>query len=167
MAYRKRKDMEATIRVFRRRATYLEATALGRLPTLREFIRALKDNSAFLRRCRGSWYWLGDAVPGTMGYHRIDYDRGAVTQVSDSDYYNLPFEERAVVAGREGHPAVFVFGDYDDGRLAVDAFGDPRFSARLALVQPARTQAPREGFAAPAPRRHPLPRPGIPRDHPA
>jgi hypothetical protein len=30
---------------------------------------------------------------------------------------------------------VFIFGDYDDGRLGVDAFPDPRFSARLALVQ--------------------------------
>lgn len=122
------------IEVLDRRATYEEARSRGRLPTLREFIHALK-NPAFHQRSQGSWYWLGEAGPDTKGYHRIDYEKGEITPVSDGDYYGLPFEERAVVSGGDGHPALFVFGNYDDGRLAVDAFGDRRFSARLALVR--------------------------------
>ena len=132
---------EVRIEILDKRATYLEVRDLGRLPTLREFIRALKDNPAFHHRSQGSWYWLGEAGLHGMGYHRIDYEKGEITPVSDHDFYQLPFEQRAYVSGGDGRPALFVFGDYDDGRLAVNAFSDPRFSARVALVQPSEARA--------------------------
>lgn len=126
------------IEILNRRATYSEAKGLGRLPTLKEFIRALKEDHSFIAASSGSWYWLGETDLPEEGFYRIDYENEGLTKVSDAEIYILPFGERAGVAGKKegGHPALFIFGDYDDGRLAVDAFGDPRFSARLALIQP-------------------------------
>ncbi len=70
----------------------------SRLPTFSEFIRALKDDPGLYERARGDWYWVGNESGFNLqGYHRINYEKGSVSFVSERDRRIIPTRELAYI----------------------------------------------------------------------
>ena len=132
---------QATIKLLNKRATYPEALELARrmnsrLPTLKEFIISLKDNPKLYRQSKGDWYWLGDE-PGISipGHYKINYEKGTIEKVYESQWLALPLEERAYAWKGDGPLALFVYNDSPVRRLVVAAaYYWPGGAARVALV---------------------------------
>lgn len=115
----------------------------GRLLTLREFLRALKDPRQY-EMFKGDWYWLGDE-PGLKanGRCRVDYEEGRLVPVaSKAEWDALPPEEKAYAQKGIGHLAVFVLRPDSDSGMRLVLFAgnypgaeDSKVKARVAIVK--------------------------------
>ncbi len=130
------------INILERRASYFEAQELARkmnttLPTLKEFITALKNNPKLYEQSKTDWYWLGDE-PGSniSGYCKIDYEKGTIESVTDSEYVHLPTDQRAQAWSGNGPLALHVARDAGIKRLFLIADASLHQLAKVALVAP-------------------------------
>ncbi len=90
----------------------------SRLPTLSEFIRALKYDPKLYEKVKGDWYWVNDQPEFTIpGYYRINYERGSISIVSPFDLKNIPLDERAYVWRCDGMLMLLIKGDDASRRL--------------------------------------------------
>lgn len=107
-----------------------------RLPTLKDFIAALKDGSEVYNKFKGNWYWI-EGLPKVeiSGKCRIDYEKCAFEEISEEKWQALPVNQRAIVWPGEGQGTVLLICGDADCRLVVLAGYNPEFNIRLALVE--------------------------------
>lgn len=108
----------------------------SRLPTLSEFIGALRDSPEMYREAKGRWwYWLGEE-PGLLisGKCRINYDACRIETVTPEVYAALPKKERAHAISGKGPVAIIVYGD--DSDKLINVIGDYRTegAARVSII---------------------------------
>lgn len=126
-----------SITVLDQRATFADAKKIagerqGRLPSLQDFIRAMRDPKQ-LEKLRGDWYWISEEkIPD--GYCRIDYDQGTLIQVAKKEWDVLPAEQKAFILTGTGAVGITV-GDYwFGGRMYGGAGAGPSNGFRVACV---------------------------------
>lgn len=129
---------QAPFVILEQRATFAEAKKIageqkGRLPTLQEIIRAIK-NPQLMSKLRGDWYWISDEkIPD--GYCRIDYEQAALVQKTKSEWDALPEEERAYVQPGAGALQVSIGEYWFGGRLFGGAGAGPTNGARVVVIK--------------------------------
>ena len=119
----------------------------GRLLTLRDAIRALADpDSALSKELKGHFIWLEDKFElSSSGRHRIDYKKGALVPVTDTEYDELSFNQRARAWKGSGLLALHIGDTTDTKRMILDATCSPSEVARVVFVP--MTQSEREAAA--------------------
>ncbi len=118
------------------RANEIAMENKSRLPTLSEFIGALRDSPEMYRKDKGRWwYWLGDA-PGLsiFGKCRINYDACSIEKVAPEVYAALPKNERAHAISGNGPIAIIVYGDDSDKLINVIADCRMEETARVSVI---------------------------------
>lgn len=126
-----------SIVILDQRANFADAKKIagehkGRLPTLQEFVRAIKDPKQ-LESLRGDWYWTSDdKLP--EGYCQIDYEQGALVVKPKKEWDALPSEQKAFVLKGSAPVAISVGEYWFGGRLYGGAAAGPTNGARVALV---------------------------------
>lgn len=129
------------IKVLNLELTYSNAQAhaqdMGsRLPTLKEFILALREHPKLYEQSKSGVYWLsGEPEANVSGFCSIDYEKGTLIPVSEDEWKKLPDSERAYVSEGRGHMVLYIFSGDGVGRLAVGALGDDAV-AGVALILP-------------------------------
>ena len=119
----------------------------GRLLTLRDAIRALADpDSALSKELKGHCIWLEDKFEfSASGRHRIDYEKGTLVPVDDTEYNGLSFNQKARAWKGSGLLALFIGDSPDTKRMILDATCWPSEVARVVFVP--MTQSEREAAA--------------------
>ena len=103
------------------------------LPSLKEFIVWLKDRKNF-DQAKDGWFWLREP-PGLTydGFCKIDYEKGTLEKIKESEWERLPKEQQAYSYREVGDLRLCV-GDIDNrlGLYAADAEG---YTGRVAFVK--------------------------------
>ncbi|MHB1830473.1 MAG: hypothetical protein ACYCO0_03705 [Candidatus Micrarchaeaceae archaeon] len=137
--------------ILNQKLTYPEAQKMAqdmdsRLPTLKEFIMALKEDPKLYERAKGRegmMYWLGDESGISIsGFCRIDYENCTLVPVSEEAWKKLPDSERAFANEGSGHMVLYVFSGDGVGRLGVGTLNRADEDiAGVALVMPIKARS--------------------------
>lgn len=110
-----------------------------RLPTLQEFITALKANPRLYEKSKGDGYWLGDMPYLEFPFlSKINYNEGRIESIPVADYQRLPPEQRAWVYNHGIGPIVLSVMSNSSAsgpRLEISTVHNESM-ARIALVDP-------------------------------
>ena len=111
----------------------------GRLPTKKEFIRALKDPEFYNKVQQGCYRLSGGPELGISGRCKIDYKKGDVVGVSTSGWRDLLPKEKAWVDTGNGLLTIGVGSLVDEYRILLSSNDRSVSIVRLALIKKAET----------------------------
>ncbi len=80
----------------------------GRLPSVREFILAIKGKEQN-KQLKEQWFWTSDDGLMISKESKIDYKEGTVVEVTQEEWRALPFEQRAYALSGTGPVAVYFY----------------------------------------------------------
>ena len=129
-----------TIDISDRRSSFSEAQQLAkaldsRLPTLKEFIIALKDPE-FFKIAKGNCYWLNGSGLSVSGYFEINYNKGELERPpkTQTSSFSTPVDRRAYAYSGKGPLILFVREVEFALRLEIAAVDWQAQDALVALV---------------------------------
>lgn len=112
----RRSESSVSIRLLDVRASFNEAEEIAsgmncRLPTLPEFIKALR-NPVFSIRSRMKVFWVdGDRSLRPFNFYKVDYEKGVLEETSNAPYFKLPRKQTASVIEGSGRLSISVCKD--------------------------------------------------------
>lgn len=135
------KTSKPAIIVLDQRATFADAKKIagehkGRLPTLQEFIRVLKDPEQF-GKLSGDWYWTGEEQSPIKpeGYCKIDYDQFSLVEIAKNEWDALPKDQKAYMLAGKGAVEISLGEFWFGGKLyGGPVTAGPANGARVAYV---------------------------------
>lgn len=94
----------------------------------------------FIEKYKDDWCWVGhDNTPLETRWYKVDRENKCLVKISDEDVLTLQWHERvfiygsALSAAKEGsHLALYIGGEYDDGRLTALYLCGPDYLAWVA-----------------------------------
>jgi len=86
----------------------IASTNGGRLPSLKEFILAIKDKS-HNKQLKEAWFWTSDDGVMVSRESKIDYKEGKVIEVTPAEWKKLPFEQKAYASSGTGPVAIYFY----------------------------------------------------------
>jgi len=137
----------ATATVLQEGGNYDQSSRKGTLLTLEELPKFLKtgikdlENTEHYKENGYVWFYLSTKGTDKRGFHKFNPNAETVDEmfkpVSEKQYYDLPFAERAYFYGGNQPLSVYLDRgpDFDDRRVGVVGFNSPQVVAPVVVVK--------------------------------